>query len=363
MSTTAVTPLRLRQDDLRWQLKRVLKFDKNWTSNLKLYLPLSLLVTVICSTNLKAQETGGSEVVSSAAQNRALTQQLGKIEFHVEAELDWFPEGPAYRASDDQFFFAGVRGLTRLGRAGTVQEVLGPPMTGGVHFLPDDSVLMVGHDGLRRLMPDGTLWLLADGDVIGRGNDLSIGIYDEIYFSVPASGIYRLTAGPAGRLQKVWNQGCNGLEVDPSGQYLYVAGRDVQRYRIDIDNDTLGPPETVVEFEKDQRGGDGCAFDAAGNFYTMLFRTGTIRVIDPLRRKLVAEVPVGVAPASNLAFGGPNATTLIVTAGSPKQSNCQVLSGQTDIVGFSGHPGAVDYPAIRRLQVAVNLEALGGTGR
>ena len=322
-----------------------------------------LLVLILLQNNLTAQSVEPAAGTLVGDVDVSLIDSLTQVRFRLEAKIDWFPEGPAYRASDDQFFFAGVRGLTRLGQSGTVHEVLGPPMTGGVHFLPDDSVLMVGHDGLRRLMPDGKLWLLADGDLIGRTNDLSIGVHDEIYFSVPASGIYRLTAGPAGRLQKVSSQGCNGLEVDPTGQYLYVAGREVQRYRIDIDADMLAQPETIYEFDKDQRGGDGCAFDAAGNFYTMLFRTGTIRVIDPQRRRLIAAVPVGVTPASNLAFGGPGGTTLLVTAGSPKQSNCQVLSAQTGIVGFPGHPGAVDYPAIRRLEVAVDLEALGGSGR
>ena len=185
-----------------------------------------------------------------------------------------------------------------------------------------------------------------------------MGIHGEVYFSVPIAGIYRLSAGENGRLDKVADQGCNGLEVDLDGEYLYVVRSSVQRYRIDINSRSLGEPETVLEFSKGEGGGDGCAFDAWGNFYSMQFRTGTIRVVDTRQKKLIAEIPVGVTPASNLTFGGPGNTELFVTAGTPKHSNCQVLKASLGITGFCGHAGATAYPTIRYLDERGDSEAV-----
>ena len=277
-------------------------------------------------------------------------ERLKDVQFKTVAKFDWFPEGPSYRPSDGSFFFAGKQALTRVDSKGRLHQVLGEPGGGGIHFLPDGSVLIVGHVGLRRMFPDGRVALLADGKEVGAGNDLSVGIHGEVYFSVPKEGIYRLTAGEAGRLDKVAAQGCNGLEVELAGTYLYVVRSSVQRYRIDIENSSLGKPETIFEFAKGEGGGDGCTFDAWGNLYSMRFRTGTIRVIDPRQRKLIAKIPTGVVPASNLTFGGPTNQELFVTAGAPKHNNCQVLKTSLGVTGFCGHVGATEYPVIRYLE-------------
>lgn len=283
--------------------------------------------------------------------------KLQNVQFQTVAKFDWFPEGPAYRASDGSFFFSGNRALTRVDADGGLHEVLGSPGGGGLHFLPDGSVLIIGHVGLRRMFPDGRVALLADGKEIGQGNDLSIGVHGEIYFSVPKAGIYRLTSGIDGKLVRVCDQGCNGLEVDLAGQFLYVVRSHVQRYRLDINRETIGEPETVYEFAKGQGGGDGCTFDAWGNLYSMHFRTGTIRVIDPNEKKLLAEIPVGVVPATNLTFGGPKNTELFVTAGAPKTENCQVLKTSLGVTGFREHAGATKYPVVRFLEQQSDKEA------
>jgi len=277
------------------------------------------------------------------------SQRLRDVHFRTLAKFDWFPEGPAYRTTDERFFFSGANALTRVGLNGELHTVLSSPGGGGVHFLPDDSALIIGKTGLRRVFPDGRVALLVDGKTTGPGNDLSIGIHGEIYFSVPSDGIYRLTPGQDGRLQRVSGDRCNGLEVDPSGKYLYVAGSRVQRYPLDIARPTLGKPEVIYSFPKGQAGGDGCTFDAWGNFYSMHFRTGTIRVFDPHQKSLLGEIPVGVVPASNLTFGGPDQSQLFVTAGAPKTENCQVRLADIGIKGFLGHPGDTNYPILQFL--------------
>lgn len=286
--------------------------------------------------------------------------RLENVQFSTVATFELFPEGPSYRPTDDSYFYSGNLALTRVDRNGSTHEALGKPGGGGTHFLPDGSVLIIGHVGLRRLYPDGRIALLADGAKIGAGNDLTVGVDGEVYFSVPKSGIYRLTPGLDGELERVVKQGCNGLDVDPSGKFLYVVRGGVQRYPLHGVDHALGPAETVLELPKGEGGGDGCTFDAWGNFYSMHFKTGVIRVVDPDRRKLIATIPTGVAPASNLTFGGPRNTELFVTAGAPRLNNCQVMIAELDITGFCGHAGASDYRVVRFLDEKGNVAAFSG---
>lgn len=282
------------------------------------------------------------------------TDQLEQIRFETFTKTELFPEGPSYRPSDDSYFFAGNLALTRVAPDGTPQQLLGKPGGGGTHFLPDGSVLLIGKTGLRRVFPDGRIALIADGETTGGGNDITIGKYQEIYFSVPSQGIYRVSPGEDGKVERVVKQGTNGLDVDPNGEFLYVFRKSVQRYRITDANAPLGKAETVFEFPAGEGGGDGCTFDAWGNVYTMKFSSGVIRVIDPNKGKLLAQIPTGVVPASNLTFGGPNNTDLFVTAGAPKHKNCQVLKAKTGITGFCGHVGAMKYPIIRFLDEKID---------
>ncbi len=321
------------------------------------YLPVATRNTSQISQMFAARGFSLREVKLPKKSDVFPVQKLQHVKFETVAKFDWFPEGPVYRPADDSYFFSGNRSLTRVESDGRLREVLGQPGGGGLHFLPDGSVLTVGHSGLRRMFPDGRVALLADGKETGAGNDLTVGIHNEIYFSVPKAGIYRLTAGANGRLEKVADQGCNGLEVDPAGKFLYVVRSSVQRYAIDITKSVLGKPETVHKFPKGEGGGDGCTFDAFGNFYSMQFRTGTIRVISPRDKSLIAQVRVGVTPASNLTFGGRGNRELFVTAGSPKNKNCQVMRAKTGITGFSGHSGATTYPIVRYLDQRGDVEA------
>ena len=290
------------------------------------------------------------------------TEALQSIEFTKLTDTELFPEGPSYRTSDGSWFFAGNLGLTRVDPDGKIHPILGKPGGGGTHVLPDNSILHVGSVGLRRFFPDGRVALLADGEEIGGANDITIGKDGEVYFSVPSAGIYRLTPGPEGRLELASKKKANGLEVDPAGKFIYVSGTALERFAIQGLDRPLGKAEKVYEFAKGKGGGDGCTFDVWGNFYTVLFKTGVIRVIDPAKEKLIAEIPTGAAPASNLTFGGPDNTTLLVTAGAPNFKNCQLLIAETEVTGFCNHPGATDYPVIRWLDDLTEAEVAALNG-
>ncbi|MEM1296966.1 MAG: SMP-30/gluconolactonase/LRE family protein [Verrucomicrobiota bacterium] len=280
-------------------------------------------------------------------------ERLEKVSFKALATFDLFPEGPSYRPADDSWFFAGNNALSRVDRSGAVEVLMEKPGAGGTHFLPDGSILVIGKVGLRRVFPDGKVALLVDGEEIGPGNDITMGRYQEVYFTVPSKGIYRLTPGKEGRVERVIEEGANGLDVDPTGRYLFVARKSVERYMINGPDLPLGEAQTIYTFPEGKGGGDGCTFDAHGNFYTVHFKTGLIRVISPQERDLIGEIQTGVAPASNLTFGGPNNTQLLVTAGAPKFANCQVLLTDLGVTGFCGHAGATEYPVLRWLEEEV----------
>lgn len=290
------------------------------------------------------------DITLPAANTPFPLEQLKAAKFDVLAKFAGFPEGPSYHPASDSLYFAGNVGLRRLALDPSVTSplmtVLEKPSGGGTHFLPDGSLLHVGHQGLRRIMPDGRIFLLAD---IKGGNDITVGAYREIYFSVPKEGIFRLSAGNNGKLTKVSQAGCNGLDVDPSGKFLYVHRAGIRRYAISGPDSPLGPEKLVHQFPKGTGGADGCTFDSRGNLYSIRFKMGTLAIIDPRKKKLIAEINLPVKPASNITFGGKNNTTLLVTAGVPKKDNCAILKCDLGITGFPGHPGSSDYPSLRLL--------------
>lgn len=276
------------------------------------------------------------------------------------ASFKGFPEGPSYRPSDGSFFFAGNVDLRRVDSEKNVTTILSGKGAGGTHFLPDGSLLIVGNAGLRRLMPDGTVHLLADAKELGGKNDITMGIHGEVYFSIPRVGIYRVTPGKDGKVEKVVGDGGgNGLDVDPSGKFLYVHRGGIRRYAINGVDQPLGEREEFYKFEQGKGGADGCTFDAWGNLYSMIFGRGVIAVFDTKTGELLREIDTGIAPSSNLTFGGKDNKTLYVTAGVPRLDNCQILEIDLGITGFPGHVGATEYPHIRIQDYKGNAENFG----
>lgn len=273
--------------------------------------------------------------------------KLKSPKVHSISKFQGFPEGPSYRPKDDSLFFAGNVGLRQLRPDGSLMTILQKPSGGGTHFLADGSILHLGHQGLRRIFSDGRIQLISD---IAGGNDITIGIHREIYFSVPKKGIFRVTPGKKGTTSLVSKNGCNGLDVDPSGKFLYVHRAGIRRYPIEGPDKPLGPEEVVHQFPKGHGGADGCTFDAWGHLYSVQFARGAVIVIDPTHKKQIADIDLPVKPASNLTFGGPKNDTLFLTAGAPRQDNCQILRIDLGITGFPGHPGATDYPVMKELE-------------
>src|SRR5262249_61494858 len=113
-----------------------------------------------------------------------------------------------------------------------------------------------------------------------------------------------------------------GIGGAPAAKSLHRIGSQAKRalrYRVPGDDDPRGRPE--VFYDLGGSGGDGCAFDAAGNLWVADFHRpetgkGRITVLSP-EGKVLGHLEIPAKVVSNLTFGGPNRDELFCTAGGP----------------------------------------------
>jgi gluconolactonase len=115
----------------------------------------------------------------------------------------------------------------------------------------------------------------------------------------------------------------NGIALSPDETRLYVGSASgvVQWYPVLADG-SVGHRQALAEV----KGPDGMAVDCAGRLYVVSHDNGEVVVLSPDGQALGI---IKVAPrATNVAFGGPDHRTLLMTAGSG------VYSLHTDTPGF-----------------------------
>jgi gluconolactonase len=275
--------------------------------------------------------------------------RLRDVRLTQYAKAPGYSEGPSWYKGD-LFFCSGP--LMRVDAAGRVEKYLDIGPAGTV--LRADGHLIIcdnKHHAILDLSPDGVLAVLADsfeGKPLKSLNDLSIDARGNIYWTDPEGST---AEKPIGNIFRVRPDGVvsrvatglafpNGLDVDPASKFLYLIesqSKKILRYAIPDDDSPLGKPELF--FNLGGSGGDGCVFDAAGNFWVADFhrpdtKHGRITVLSPDARVLGAiEVPADVV--SNIAFGGPDNDEIFCTTGGPPG----VFHAKVGIKGFKGHPG------------------------
>ncbi len=153
----------------------------------------------------------------------------------------------------------------------------------------------------------------------------------------------------------------NGLDVDPNSRFLYVIesqSKKILRYAIDPDDGPLGKPDLFYDLggSGGGSGGDGCAFDAAGNLWVADFHRpeteqGRITVLSP-GAKVLATLDVPAKVVSNICFGGPKHDEIFCTTGDPPG----VFHAKVGVKGFPGHPGKPGK-VLREIAVSPNDSA------
>jgi len=296
----------------------------------------------------------------SSEPNSELARRLAGVKFEHYASAPGYSEGPTWR-DGEVFFCSGallrvdtqrkVHPFLEIGPAGTV-------LRGDGHLLICDNK----HKAILDLSPDGKVGVVAERFEIEtlRGlNDLTIDARGNVYWTdpegssleKPIGNIYRVR--PDGRVDRLGTGLAfpNGIEVDPASKFLYVIesqSKKILRYELPADDDLLG--EHTMFYDLGGSGGDGCAFDAAGNLWVADFHrpdtgNGRITVLSAEARPL-AYLPLPSKVVSNIAFGGAGHDEIFCTTGDPPG----VFHANVGVKGFAGHPGK-PLPISRYLNV------------
>src|SRR5262245_7013945 len=278
-----------------------------------------------------------------------LARRLANVNFEHYAKAPGYSEGPTWHKGE-VFFCSGA--LLRVDAKRQVHRYLeinpaGTVLRGDGHLLICDNK----HRALLDLSPDGKVGVLAERfemETLRSLNDLTVDARGNVYWTDPEGSsvknpvghIYRLR--PDGRIDRLATGLAfpNGIEVDPAGKYLYLIesqSKKILRYVVPADNELLGKAELF--FDLGGSGGDGCTFDAAGNFWVADFHrpetgTGRITVLNP-DGKVLAHLPVPAKVVSNIAFGGAGHDEIFCTTGDPPG----VFHAKVGVKGFAGHPG------------------------
>lgn len=306
-----------------------------------------------------------------------LAAKLANVMFDAYAPAKGYSEGPTW-VKGEVFFCSGpllrvdadrkVHQHLDLGPAGTVLRADG-------HLLICDNK----YKALLDLSPDGQVGVIVDQfetRPLRSLNDLTIDARGNVYWSDPEGSTPDKPVGqvfrvrPDGRVDLVATGLAfpNGLDVDPASKFLYVIEsqtKKILRYALPGDDELCGKPELF--YDLGGSGGDGCAFDAAGNLWVTDYHRpetgkGRITVLSP-EAKVLAYLPIPAKVVSNIAFGGVNHDEIYCTTGEPPG----VFHAKVGVPGFKGHPGK-PLPISRYLDLVVlkphaDSEALKKIGR
>lgn len=244
-----------------------------------------------------------------------------------------FTEGPAADPKGDVYFTDQPNDRILKWSAGTgkVETFLQPAgRANGLYFTRDGNLIACADEKsqLWRIDPTTKAHTVIldhyDHKLFNGPNDLWIDPTGGIYFTDPfyKRGYWQGREKPEQEKQRVFYlpKGAqapvivedtlvqpNGIIGSPDGKRLFVADiGDKKTYQYDIAPDgTLKDRKLFCEM-----GSDGMIRDTAGNIYL----TGKgVTVFDKDGKKL-GEIPVAKPWAANVTFGGPDMTTLFITA-------------------------------------------------
>ncbi|GIW04238.1 MAG: hypothetical protein KatS3mg059_0858 [Thermomicrobiales bacterium] len=240
------------------------------------------------------------------------------------------PEGPAFDREGNLYFVnwltSSIIKLTPDGHASEYFNTGGIPA--GLAFHPDGCLYVADEGehihGLLRITPDRQASIAVNeynGKPLNGANDLVVDRNGVIYFSDPwgssaenpIGGFYRYF--PDGRLEQL-DTGLafpNGVALTADGSAVILAEtyrNRLLRYAIRPDG-SVGPREHWADTHLPP-GPDGMAFDENGYLYVAHYAGGCVDVFSPEGKK-VDEIRVPGANPTNVAFGGPDRRTLVIT--------------------------------------------------
>lgn len=261
-------------------------------------------------------------------------------------------EAPAFDRHGNLFFVDWVRhSIMRRSPAGELYQFYNTGgIPAGLAFHPDGSLWVAeeGEDihGLVRIGPDAEAAIVVNeyqGQPLNGANDLVFDKDANIYFSDPwgasaenpVGGFYRYTVD--GELQQI-DEGLafpNGVALTRDGQYVVLAEtyrNRLLRYRVSEDG-SIGPREVWAETTLPS-GPDGMAFASDGHLYVAHHGAAAVDIFTP-NGSLSGSIEVPGRSVTNVAFGGPQRKTLVVT----ECDTGSLYSVELDVAGQPLHDG------------------------
>ena len=272
-----------------------------------------------------------------------------------------FTEGPVWDHRDSSLIFSDVRGDTmyRWTEAGG-QEVLRRPsgVANGNTYDRAGRLVTCEHRNRRvsRTLSDGRVETVVshyEGKRLNSPNDIVGAPNGDLYFTdppyglrrpdgtfgpqeIPFNGVYRIAAAD-GSLTAVAEdfERPNGLVISNDGRQLYVDDTERHHVRVfDLGADgRLANGRVFVDVSHGETTGrpDGMKLDARGNLYVTANTAEGVWVYAP-DGTLLGFIGVPEPPA-NLAWGGPDNSTLFITANTSVYRLQMKVSGQPLPIG------------------------------
>ena len=251
------------------------------------------------------------------------------------------PEGPCFDTAGNLYFVNWLSSaIMRRTPEGEISEYFNTGgIPAGLAFHADGSLYVADEGdsihGIFRIA-DGQGDIVVNtyqGQPLNGANDLVFDANGVLYFSDPwrssatnpVGGFYRLF--PDGALEQIDTglQFPNGVAISPAGDAVYLAEtipNRILRYAIGPGG-ALGPREHWAEMPRvnfpgvtaddlPTGGPDGMAFDEAGNLYVAYYGGGRVVIFAP-DGSLDGEIPVPGQSVTNVAFGGADRRTAVIT--------------------------------------------------
>lgn len=299
---------------------------------------LSLVVLMLCFNKAAlAQQPENTPLLNTVnSQSNEQSPLIKGVTPTLVSDNLLFLEGPTWSSHDNAFYFSEMNFAS--------SQALGPDSTIYKLVLPNTLTTYLKHSGTNGLYAKGqSLYTLNhstqslskiniksktntvivnkfDGLSFSSPNDMTMHKNGDIFFTDPNwqlgertqqmsyTGVYKLSNTGVLSLIDATLEKPNGVALSPDQRTLYIGdfSNRVSKYTIDENGDIL-PREDFIKVTSP----DGIKVDSAGNIYVSSHKKGVINIYTP-RGSLIDKIELG-PNVTNLAFGGKNRKTLLIT--------------------------------------------------
>ena len=299
---------------------------------------LSLVVLMLCFNKAAlAQQPENTPLLNAVnSQSNEQSPLIKGVTPTLVSDNLLFLEGPTWSSQDNAFYFSEMNFAS--------SQALGPDSTIYKLVLPNTLTTYLKHSGTNGLYAKGqNLYTLNhstqslskiniksktntvivsefDGLSFSSPNDMTMHKNGDIFFTdpnwqlgertqqMPYTGVYKLSNTGVLSLIDATLEKPNGVALSPDQRTLYVGdfSNRVSKYTID-ENDDILPREDFIKVTSP----DGIKVDSAGNIYVSSHSKGVINIYTP-SGAFIDKIELG-PNVTNLAFGGKNRKTLLIT--------------------------------------------------